>query len=150
LFLMFIGSGPASMGGGITTGTFAVLILGVLSTIRGAPRIHLAGRAVARETILRAATVLTVALMVVGLATWMLLLTGPFSLEQSAFEVVSAFSTVGLSLGITPQLTTAGRLIIIAMMIWGRLGALTIVSALAQRRAREGIVEYPETELLIG
>jgi trk system potassium uptake protein TrkH len=71
--LMFIGSGPASMGGGITTGTFAVLVLGVTSTIRGGRRLNLAQRAIPRTTILRAATVLTVALLAVLTATWLLL-----------------------------------------------------------------------------
>jgi trk system potassium uptake protein TrkH len=148
--LMFVGSGPASMGGGITTGTLAVLVLGAVSTITGARRVHLARRRIARATILRAATVLTVALLAVAVATWLLLLTGPFTLTEALFEVVSAFSTVGLSLGITPHLTTAGRWIIIAMMIWGRLGALTIVIALTQHSARTELIEYPETELLIG
>jgi trk system potassium uptake protein TrkH len=71
-------------------------------------------------------------------------------MEAALFEVVSAFSTVGLSLGITPGLTTIGRLIIIATMVWGRLGAMTIVVALAQRHARAGLIEYPEGQLLIG
>jgi trk system potassium uptake protein TrkH len=88
--------------------------------------------------------------LAVAVATWLLLLTGPFTLTEALFEVVSAFSTVGLSLGVTPHLTTAGRWIIIAMMIWGRLGALTIVIALTQHRARTELIEYPETELLIG
>jgi trk system potassium uptake protein TrkH len=91
-----------------------------------------------------------VAIGAVGLATWLLLLTGPFTFEQALFEVVSAFSTVGLSLGITGDLTTVGRLIIIAMMIWGRLGAMTIVVALAQHRARAGLIGYPEGEILVG
>jgi trk system potassium uptake protein TrkH len=148
--LMFIGSGPASMGGGITTGTLAVLVMGVASTITGRRRIHLGHRSIPRTTILRAATVLTVALLAVALATWLLLLSGPYSFEAALFEVVSAFSTVGLSLGITPELTTIGRLIIITMMVWGRLGAMTIVVALAQHRARVGLVEYPEGEVLVG
>jgi trk system potassium uptake protein TrkH len=149
LGLMFVGSGPASMGGGITTGTLAVLVLGVGSTIVGG-RIHLFQRSIPRTVILRAATVLTVAGLAVILASWLLLLTGPFTFEQALFEVVSAFSTVGLSLGITPELSTAGRWIIIAMMTWGRLGALTIVIALAQGRARASLIEFPEGRLLIG
>jgi len=148
--LMFIGSGPASMGGGITTGTLAVLVLGVTATISGRRRLHLGRRAIPRATILRAAAVLTIAILAVAMATWLLLLSGPYSFEAAIFEVVSAFSTVGLSLGITPQLTTVGRLIIIATMIWGRLGAMTIVVALAQRHPRLGVIEYPEGELLVG
>ena len=148
--LMFVGSGPASMGGGITTGTLAALLLGAAAAISGGRRGRVGGRSIPAVTLLRAAAVLTIALFAVGLGTWLLLLTDPVTFEQALFEIVSAFSTVGLSLGITPGLSTAGRLIIIAMMIWGRLGAMTIVVALAQRRARVGRVEYPEGELLVG
>jgi trk system potassium uptake protein TrkH len=148
--LMFVGSGPASMGGGITTGTLVVLLLAVGTSITGRQRARFARRSVPRATVLRAVTVLTVAVLAVGLATWLLLLTGPYSFEEGLFEVVSAFSTVGLSLGITTELTTVGRLIIIAMMIWGRLGAMTIVVAVAQQHARLGVIAYPEGEVLVG
>ena len=148
--LMFIGSGPASMGGGITTGTLAALLLGAWAAISGGRRGRIAGRSIPTATLQRAAAVLTIAILAVGIGTWLLLLTGPFSFEEALFVVVSAFSTVGLSLGITPGLTTAGRLIIIAMMIWGRLGAMTIVVSLAQYHARRGLIEYPEGELLVG
>jgi trk system potassium uptake protein TrkH len=148
--LMFVGSGPASMGGGITTGTLAALLLGSAAAIRGIRRGRFAGRAISQATLLRAAAVLTIAVLAVGLATFLLLLTDPISFEQALFEVVSAFSTVGLSLGVTSSLGTAGRLIIIVMMIWGRLGAMTIVVALSQHRARRGLVQYPEGELLVG
>jgi trk system potassium uptake protein TrkH len=148
--LMFIGSGPASMGGGITTGTMAVLLLAIGSSITGRQRARFARRSIPRRTVLRATTVLTVAIVAVGFATWLLLLTGPYTFEQALFEVVSAFSTVGLSLGITGDLTTVGRLIIIAMMIWGRLGAMTVGVALAQHRARAGLIGYPEGEILVG
>jgi trk system potassium uptake protein TrkH len=148
--LMFVGSGPASMGGGITTGTLVVLLLAVGTSITGRQRARFARRSIPRATVLRAATVLTVAVLAVGLATWLLLLTGPYSFEEGLFEIVSAFSTVGLSLGITSSLTTAGRLIIIAMMIWGRLGAMTIVVAVAQQHARLGVIAYPEGEVLVG
>jgi trk system potassium uptake protein TrkH len=148
--LMFIGSGPASMGGGITTGTFSVLLITVLSIARGRSSPQLGGRAISLQTVQRAMAVLVVAASAVGVAIWLLLLLEPFSLQEVAFEVISAFSTVGLSLGITPQLSTAGRLIVMATMFWGRLGAMTVVAALVQRRASADLVEYPEADLLVG
>jgi trk system potassium uptake protein TrkH len=148
--LMFVGSGPASMGGGITTGTFSVLLLTVISLARGRRTPYLNRRAISLQTVQRAMAVLVVAGTVVGTSIWLLLLLEPFELQEVAFEVISAFSTVGLSLGITPQLSTAGRVIIMLTMIWGRLGAMTIVAALVQRRARTDLVDYPEADLLVG
>lgn len=148
--LMFVGSGPASMGGGITTGTFSVLLITVLSLARGHRTPQLRRRTISLLTVQRAMAVLVVAGTVVGTSIWLLVLLEPFSLQEVAFEVISAFSTVGLSLGITAQLSTAGRVIIMLTMIWGRLGAMTIVAALVQRRAGADLVDYPEADLLVG
>jgi trk system potassium uptake protein TrkH len=148
--LMFVGSGPASMGGGITTGTFSVLLITVVSLARGRRTPQLRRRTISLTTVQRAMAVLVVAGSVVGIATWLLLLIEPFTLQEVAFEVISAFSTVGLSLGITSQLSTGGRLVIMATMFWGRLGAMTIAAALLQRGVRAELVEYPEADLLVG
>lgn len=148
--LMFVGSGPASMGGGITTGTFAVLGLAVLSYAKGSRRTVVFRRTVSPGTIQRAMAVLLVSLGVVSIATWLLLLTHPLSMDRALFEVVSAYATVGLSLGVTPELNSFGQLLIILMMFWGRLGALTIMILLLQRRADSYLVTYPEETLLVG
>lgn len=148
--LMFIGCAPASMGGGITTGTFVVLLLAVSSYARGQTTAHVGKQAIAANTVRRAGAVLTISIGVVVIATWLLLLTHNFTLDRALFEVISAFATCGLSLGVTPELNMFGRLVIMVMMFWGRLGALTIVIALAQRRAPTNLVQYPETTILIG
>ncbi len=148
--LMFIGSAPASMGGGITTGTFAVLILAVASYARGLPAARVGRYAIAAKSVRRAGAVLTISIGVVILATWLLLLTHDFPLNTALFEVISAFATCGLSLGITPELNSFGRIVIMLMMFWGRLGALTIVIALTQQNDPARLVEYPETTILIG
>ena len=148
--LMFIGSAPASMGGGITTGTFVVLVLAVWGYSRGLPRVQVARRTIAAGTVRRAAAVLTVSVGLVGLVSWLILMTHDLSMNTVLFEVVSAFATCGLSLGITGELNTFGRLLIILMMFWGRLGAITIVVAIAQQTARpEPAVLYPEEPVLI-
>jgi trk system potassium uptake protein TrkH len=150
LALMFIGSSPASMGGGITTGTFAVMLLGMWSYVRGLPNTQVRGRTIGQASIRKAGAVLTVSLIVVITATYMLVVTHPgAALDEALFEVVSAFATCGLSLGFTSQLNLFGQLVIMLVMFWGRLGALTIVAALAQQR-RQSKVFYPEEQILIG
>lgn len=147
--LMFIGCAPASMGGGITTGTFVVLVLAVASYARGLPQPEVYGRSLGANTVRRAGAVLAVSLLVVLLATWLILITHDATLDQALFEVVSAFATCGLSLAFTSQLNLFGQLVIALMMFWGRLGALTLVAAFARtQHARR--VSFPEEQLLLG
>lgn len=84
------------------------------------------------------------------IATWLLLFTQDLALSPVLFEVVSALSTTGLSLGVTGQFDTFGRLVIIALMFWGRLGAITIVLLLLKRRGHDSLVKYPEEIVLVG
>lgn len=148
--LMFIGSAPASMGGGITTGTFVVLILALWSYARGHPQVQVAGRTIAAGTVRRAAVILTISIATVVFAAWLILMTHPLNMNVILFEVISAFATVGLSLGATGELNTFGRLVIIVMMFWGRLGAVTLVVAIVQTTSQpERLVEYPEEAVLI-
>lgn len=147
--LMFIGTGPASMGGGITTGTLVVLIVSVWSFARGLSRIQVGDRVIPAEAGRRAGAVLTVSLIVVSIATWVLLLSQPGTFQQALFEIVSAFATTGLTLNYTPMLNPFGLFIVMLMMIWGRLGALTIILALGRRRPPD-LVSYPEEQVLIG
>ncbi len=148
--LMFIGTAPASTGGGITTGTLVVLLLAVISYARGLDKIRVGKHTLPSGLILRALVVFVISLNLVILATWLLLLTNPFSLDQSLFEVVSAYSTTGLSLGITTGLNTIGRLILIFTMFAGRLGAITIMISLMGRDKSRKLIDYPEESILIG
>jgi trk system potassium uptake protein TrkH len=148
--LMFVGSAPASMGGGITTGTFVVLLLAIWSYAQGRMEVQVAGRAIAAGTVRRAAVILAISIVTVALASWLILMTHDLSMNTVLFEVVSAFATVGLSLGITEKLSLFGRLVIIVMMFWGRLGAITLVVAITQRTSQpERVVSYPEASILI-
>ena len=147
--LMFIGTAPASMGGGITTGTVIVLALAIWSYARRLPAIQVRQRQIPTDTVRRASAVLLVALLVVFAATWLMLLERPAPLDDVVFEVVSAFSTTGLTLNYTSQLSSFGLVIIMLCMLWGRLGALTIIAALGEQRPPER-VEYPEERLLLG
>ncbi len=147
--LMFIGTAPASMGGGITTGTFTVLLLALWAFARGreAPRIF--GRSLGVAAVRRASAVLTVSLLVVITVTWILLITHPGApLDKVLFEVISAFATCGLSLGYTSNLSFFGQFMIGLVMFWGRLGALSIILVLAQL-APPHLIVYPEEQILI-
>lgn len=148
--LMFIGSAPASMGGGVTTGTISILTIAVWSFARGYTTVHVGGRAISPAMVWRAVTVLVISLGVVIMATWLLLFSQNLDFSAALFEVVSAFSTTGLSLGMTGQLDAFGRLLIIVVMFWGRLGAITIMLALLKRGTHESLVEYPEEMVLAG
>lgn len=149
IFLMFIGTAPASMGGGITTGTFVILILAVLNHAQGHTRVRVGKRTLAVTAILRATAVLMLSTLSVLLAAWLMLLTHEFALDQVLFEVVSAFSTTGLSMGITGELNSFGRFVDMAMMFWGRLGAMTLIIAFAQRSKPQELVEYPEVQVMM-
>jgi trk system potassium uptake protein TrkH len=107
-------------------------------------------RAISMAMLWRAVAVLVISLGVVIVGTWLLLLSQELDFSPALFEVVSAFSTTGLSLGVTGQLNTIGRLLIIAIMFWGRLGAITIMIALLKRGTRERLKQYPEETVLVG
>lgn len=147
--LMFIGCAPASMGGGITTGTFAVLVLAMFAYARAQSTPVLAGRAIPGEMVRKAAAVLTISLFAVLTSTWLIMMTHGMPLNKAVFEVTSAFATCGLSLGATSDLNGFGQAVVITMMFWGRLGALTILYLFTRARPPQR-VRYPEEKILIG
>jgi trk system potassium uptake protein TrkH len=147
---MFIGTAPASTGGGITTGTFVVLLLAVITYARGLDKIRVLKHTLPGALLMRALVVFVISLTLVILATWLILLTNPFNLHQVLFEVVSAYSTTGLSLGITAGLNTVGKIIIIFTMFAGRLGAITIMISLLGRDRGKKLIDYPEESILVG
>ncbi len=153
MVLMFIGAAPASMGGGITTGTFAVLAIAAWSFLRGLPVAQVSRRTVDALTLRRASAVMVVALALVATATYLVAITNAhLPLDRVMFEVVSAFATCGLSLALTDRLTPAGQLVIAVVMFWGRLGALTLVTAVTASSLfrRKHLVTYPAGQILIG
>jgi len=116
---------------------------------RRAGRVVVGGRTIPAETVLKAVAIVVTALLVVISVTWLLLLTQPATLSEALFEAVSAFATSGFTLGLTPHLNLFGRLLIALTMFWGRLGALTVVVALA-RPTRPAAIQFPEEQILIG
>ncbi|WP_245866052.1 TrkH family potassium uptake protein [Prauserella marina] len=147
--LMLIGGGSASTAGGIKVTTFAILAFVILAEIRGEPSVHVMGRKLAASTQRQALTIalLTVAL-VIG-ATAALLSMTDFALEAVMFESISAVATVGLSTGITPDLPPAAHVLMSVLMFIGRLGPITLASALALRD-RPRRFELAEVRPIVG
>ena len=147
--LMFIGSSPSSTGGGIKTITVATSYLMLVALFRGEREIQVYRRTIAKDLVVRAFVVIVLAATVVFVATFLLALFDRHDVFVLLFEVVSAFGTVGFSLGITAQLSTASKAILILVMSIGRLGPLTVFYALSQRRRPQSL-HYPEENLMIG
>ncbi|WP_251840455.1 TrkH family potassium uptake protein [Oceanitalea stevensii] len=147
--LMFIGAGPAGTAGGIKITTAAVLLAIVLTEIRGEGAVNVFGKRLSRSVHRQAITVLTLSVAVVMGSTWALLITTQFTLDQLVFEVISAFATVGLSTGITHLLPDGGQLLLVVVMFAGRVGPVTLATALALR-SRKRLYELPKERPLIG
>lgn len=146
---MFIGGAPASMAGGVTLSTVGVLFVAVVSTVRGLPQAVVFGRTLPFETIAKAVAIMTVSTLVCFFTTLFLLTDQTGGLFSVGFEVVSAFSNTGYSLGTTGDLSLFGRMLIAFTMFWGRLGPLTLVVLLAQRE-HPTLVRYPAEQIVMG
>lgn len=147
--LMFIGAGPASTSGGIKVTTFAVLAFVLWSEVRGHRDVDVFRRRLS-DSIVRQA--ITIALLAVGLVIGVALALVTLSettLSPALFEAASAFGTVGLSTGITADLPTAGQMLLVLVMLAGRVGVVTFVTALALR-PRTRAYRYPEEQPIIG
>jgi trk system potassium uptake protein len=147
--LMFVGTAPTSTGGGIKVTTLALVVLIVVAQVRGQDRITLFWRTLPRPLIARALSVLALASLLVLLSTLALMISDGLALLPALFEVTSAFGTVGLSLDVTPNLSTFGKILVSAVMFLGRVGPITFVVALAARQ-RTPRYRYPEEEIAIG
>lgn len=148
LILMLIGGSPASTAGGIKTTTFAVLVRAVPMTIRGHDRMELFKRMIPNSTIFRAMTVILLAVSCISISTILLTIVEDHAFIDLLFEEISAFATVGLSRGITSELSTWGKTIIIVSMFVGRVGILTFIAAFA-RRGDNRKYRYPEETIMV-
>ncbi|MFC3998916.1 TrkH family potassium uptake protein [Nocardiopsis sediminis] len=147
--LMFIGGGSAGTAGGIKVTTFALLAFVILANIRGEMSVHVGGRKIGVRVQQQAVTVALLALGLVVLSTLYLITITPFTLDQVLFEVISAFATVGMSTGITADIPAAGQIVLILLMFIGRVGPITLATALALRsRVRQ--YDYPEEHAIVG
>lgn len=158
MFLMFVGAAPGSCGGGVKVTTFGILIALFFSKFKGREYAHIYQRTISKETVSKVIAIVFSSVLIIGIIFFLLLLTeqqvqgteherGNFI--EILFEAFSAFGTVGLSMGITSQLSKMGRILIILLMFIGRLGPLTLAVALSQKHRRVKF-RYAEGEIKIG
>jgi trk system potassium uptake protein TrkH len=152
ILLMFIGGSPGGTAGGIKTITLAVVIMAAAATLNKRNEVQVFKRSLGLLIVRRAITVMLLFVLVLFVGGLVLTITesrNGFTLMDVMFETASALGTVGLSTGITPALTTAGKLIIISVMFIGRLGPLTLLASLTFN-LRPARYSYPEEVVIVG
>jgi trk system potassium uptake protein TrkH len=149
MMLMFIGGASGSTAGGIKVNTVGLIVATIWNTVRGREFPGAFGKEFNTQQIYRALTLLVLAFLVIATAVLILSITDTFSFIRILFETFSAFGTVGLSTGITPGLSIAGRLVIILVMFIGRLGPLTLTLALGGLQ-KPTTYHYPKETVRLG
>lgn len=147
--LMFIGASPGSTGGGIKTTTIGVLIVYVISIVKNRQHTTLFNRRIDWEVMNKAIAILIISIMYIATVIMIMLAVENFSSEAVIFEVVSAFGTVGLSVGITPELSVISKILIICTMFLGRLGPMTLAIAFGGVKKVEKIT-FPKENIIVG
>ncbi len=149
ILLMIVGASSGSTGGGVKVTTIGVLFATMWSHLRGREDAVLWGRAISHTVLIRSISMVLIYLLTLFFSSFILLLIEPFPFRCLVFEVVSALGTVGLSTGITGDLSPAGKLVLIALMFWGRVGLLTFMYSLL-KKDHKGSVSYPEATFIVG
>lgn len=147
--LMFIGASPGSTGGGIKTTTFGVLAFYMIGIVRKKEHIEVFGRSISWSVLNKALAILLLSILYISGVMMVLLIFEDFTFEQVVYEVFSAYGTVGLTLGITTQLSLLSRLLIMLTMLIGRLGPMTFALALGETK-KKTFSKYPKENILIG
>lgn len=150
IILMFIGGSPGSTAGGLKTTTFGILILTVISVIKGRKDTEIFMKRLSKETVYRAFAIFSLAIGLVMCVVMILSFTETgVTFEEILFEAVSAFGTAGLTMGITTKLSLIGKIVIMITMYCGRLGPMTVMLALVKRK-QSSVYQYPEDKILVG
>jgi len=147
--LMFVGGGSASTAGGIKVTTLAVMLLAIVAEGRGDRDVEAFGRRIPRETLQVAIAVGFISASIVLVASLLMLAMTGLTLDRILFEVISAFATCGLSTGITADLPTPAKYVLLVLMFIGRTGTMTLAAALALRNRRR-VIRYPEERPIVG
>lgn len=154
MMLMYVGGTPGSTAGGLKTTTLGVLLLKTHAALRGKKDVTFAHRRLTNENITRALLLVFVSLVFLALLSFLLLLTQGtdthFGLEYIVFEVISAFATAGLTLGLTPHLTGFGQCVIMLTMFIGRVGVYTVMFTILNVHGEHAPYQYPEESVIIG
>lgn len=148
--LMFIGASPGSTGGGIKTTTIGVIVLYVVGIVQGKENINVFNRRISWDILNRALAILVISIIYASIiVVTIMTIEDGMKFEEVAFEVVSAFGTVGLSLGVTADLSILSKILIIITMFIGRLGPMTFALALGERKIKQSL-KYPKENILVG
>lgn len=147
---MFIGGSPGSTAGGVKTVTVAILCLAAFSTIQGKTSITFAKRSIKTSAIMNAMSIFIISVGMVTLGSLVVSTLEPVAFEHAIYEVVSAFATVGLTTGITPNLSITSQIVIILLMFLGRVGILTLGFTLFMGQKKNSKIDYPQGIILIG
>lgn len=147
--LMFVGASPSSVGGGVRTTTFAINLLYIFNLARGNKAVKVFKREIHQDDILKSMAIMNTAISICFISVILLKVTEPFTTLEIIFEVTSAFGTTGLSMGITPELSTIGKIIIILLMFIGRIGILSFIFIIS-KNGHEPNYHYPKERVIIG
>lgn len=148
-FLMFIGAGSMSTGGGIKLGTFMIILATTWSYLRQYQQVRLFGRAIPENLVKKSLALMSISMLMISLSTFILsMLEDQGHIVDILFEVISASATVGLSRNFTGHLSEAGQMVIMFMMYMGRLGPLTLAYFIATPKPTR--IKYPKTHTLVG
>lgn len=149
--LMFIGGSPGSTAGGVKTTSLAILVQSITSTLKGEKGVTIFDRTIPAPIVVRATALMFISILI---TSFFILVLMRFEPNQSFlgifFEVISASGTVGLSLGITPFLSAAGKICVSMLMFSGRIGPLTLILAIGQQDKSKGNYQYPDGRIMIG
>jgi len=149
IFLMWVGASPVSTGGGIKTSTFAIALLNILRIARMKQHIEFHKREIHERSVDRAFTIITLSIIILGCSSLIIYIIEPnMGALNILFECVSAFGTVGLSLGITPTFTDLSKIFLIFLMFLGRMGVLTILFVLF-KKSDTSVYRYPKENIII-
>jgi trk system potassium uptake protein TrkH len=158
IILMFIGASPGSTGGGVKTTSAALLVMMMWNRLRGNEEVNIFNRTIPREIISRTLSIIFASAFSVSIITSVLLIAGGGHLPpletrhyfvEYLFDTVSAFGTVGLSMGVTPKLNDIQKYALILMMFAGRVGPLTLAFSLSSGRIKRGTT-YAEESIMVG
>ncbi len=148
--LMFIGASPSSVGGGVRTTTFAIAVLSLYVFARGKSTIKIFDREIEQTDVIRSYIVIMTASLICAFAViTMAMIEDSFTLTEIIFEVCSAFGTTGLSMGITPELSTGGKSVIMLLMFIGRIGIFSLLFIIRGKEIKENY-HYPKERVIIG
>lgn len=151
LLFMFIGAAPGSTGGGVKVTTISVLVFAVISYIKGHDEVNIMDRRVADSILKKSLSIIVISIALIFVTTMVLLINNEGSFVQVLFEATSAFGTVGLSTGITPDLNTISKLQIIPTMFLGRVGPLSFALLLTlKHNVKKTAYRYPEGRITVG